>query len=44
VDFSPAIPIAASNKNIPVWLAKNLGLLKIIWHQALPAFLQNRIL
>ena len=37
VDFSPAIPIRTSNMGIPVWLAKNIGLLKIVWHQALPA-------
>jgi hypothetical protein len=37
VDFSSAIPLPASNKNVPVWLARNLGLLKIVWHQAVPA-------
>ena len=37
VDFSPAIPIQSSDQNIPVWLAKDLGLLKIVKHQALPA-------
>jgi len=37
VDFSSAIPIPTSDFNIPVRLAKNLGLLKVIWHQALPA-------
>jgi len=40
VDFSPAIPIQTSDKNIPVWLAKNIGLLKIIRHQALPALME----
>lgn len=39
VDFSPAISIAESHSNIPVWLAKYLGMLKIGWHQALPAIL-----
>jgi hypothetical protein len=37
VDFRPAIPIFQSKSNIPIWLAKNLGLLKIIFSQALPA-------
>jgi alpha-galactosidase len=41
VDFSPVVPIESSGKNIPIWFAKNLGLLKIIWHQALPAILQG---
>jgi alpha-galactosidase len=40
-DFSPAIPIRTSNKTIPVWLAKNLGLLKIVLYQALPAILES---
>ena len=31
VDFKPAIRMESTTKNIPVWLAKNLGLLKIIW-------------
>ncbi|HKI54995.1 MAG TPA: glycoside hydrolase family 36 protein [Anaerolineales bacterium] len=38
VDFSPVIPIQSSNMDIPVWLARNIGLLKIVWLQALPAF------
>ena len=42
VDFSPAIPIPASVMDYPVWLARNLGLLKIIWHQVLPAILESR--
>lgn len=44
VDFSPAVPIPVSITDFPVWLAKNLGLLKIIWHQILPAIgeLANR--
>ncbi len=41
VDFRSAIPISSSNKNIPIGLAKNLGLLKIVWHQALPAILKS---
>ena len=42
VDFGPAIPIQASNKNIPIWLAKNMGLLKMIRHQILPAIWESR--
>jgi alpha-galactosidase len=42
VDFSTAVPMETTNRNIPIWLAKNLGLLKIIWRQALPAILQSR--
>ncbi len=41
VDFSPAIPIQTSDKNIPVWLAKNIGLLKIIKRQVLPALMES---
>ncbi len=41
VDFSSVVPIPSSDKNIPVWLARNLGLLKIIWYQALPAILES---
>lgn len=41
VDFRSAIPIVASDKNIPVWFAKNLGLLKIIAYQAFPAILKS---
>ncbi len=41
VDFSPAIPIPTSNLGFPVWLAKNWGLMKIIWHQALPAIWES---
>lgn len=37
VDFNPAIPIPASNMEVPVWLAKFFGKLKIAWHQVLPA-------
>jgi hypothetical protein len=42
VDFSSVIPMLSSRWNIPVWLAKNLGFLKIIWTQALPAILNSR--
>jgi hypothetical protein len=41
VDFRPTIPILSSTKNIPIGLAKNLGLLKIVWHQALPAIMKS---
>jgi alpha-galactosidase len=36
-DFNPVIPLQTSQSNIPIWLAKNLGLLKIGIYQALPA-------
>ncbi len=42
VDFSSTVPLHLSQKNIPVWLAKYLGLLKIGWHQARPAILEGR--
>lgn len=41
VDFSPVIPIPTFDKEIPIWLAKNLGLLKIAVHQALPAIFES---
>ncbi|HSB01212.1 MAG TPA: glycoside hydrolase family 36 protein [Anaerolineales bacterium] len=41
VDFSAVMPIPSSNKTIPVWLAKNLGLLKIVSSQALPAIWES---
>jgi len=41
VDFSPVMPIQTSEKHIPVWLAKNAGLLKIATYQALPAILES---
>jgi alpha-galactosidase len=37
VDFNPALPLRSSKINIPVRLAKSLGLLKIGIYQALPA-------
>jgi len=42
VDFSPAVPIRSSDKNFPIWLAQNIGLLKIIRHQVLPALLASK--
>jgi alpha-galactosidase len=41
VDFEPVVSIPSSRKKIPVWLAKNLGLLKIAWSQALPAIFES---
>jgi hypothetical protein len=42
VDFSSVVPLPLSDKNnIPVWLARNLGLLKIVRRQALPAILET---
>jgi alpha-galactosidase len=40
VDFSPVVPVPSSKINIPIWLARNLGLLNIVWHQALPAIME----
>jgi hypothetical protein len=37
VNFAPAVPIQSSAKNIPVWLAKLLGLMKMGRRQILPA-------
>lgn len=42
VDFRPVIPMQSSDANIPIWLAKNLGLLKIAMDQALPAIWESR--
>jgi alpha-galactosidase len=42
VDFNPAIPIPTSKINIPIWLAKNLGVLKMGIYQALPAIWESR--
>ena len=42
VDFSHAIPLESSTNNIPIGLAKNLGLLKVAWRQAVPAILEGR--
>jgi len=41
-DFNPVIPIPTSGTTIPIWLAKDLGLLKIGICQALPAILGSR--
>ncbi len=41
VDFGSVVPVLSSNQNIPVWLAKNLGLLKIAVNQALPAIWES---
>ena len=43
VDFNPAVPIPTSKANIPVWLAKCLGLLKVGLYQALPAIWESRM-
>ena len=40
VDFSPAMPLPA-HRNVPVWMAQNLGLLKIVRRQVLPAILES---
>ena len=40
VDFSPAIPLPEHHHS-PVWLAQNLGFLKIGKHQVLPAILES---
>lgn len=42
-DFASVVPIPKSTKNIPVWLAKNLGLLKIIRYEVLPAILGSKL-
>ena len=41
VDFSPALPIQATDRKIPIWLAKYLGLVKIARQQALPAIFES---
>lgn len=41
VDFSSAVPMTESHLDIPVWLAKYSGMLKIGWHLALPAILAS---
>ena len=40
VDFNHAVPLH-THRNFPVWLAQNLGLLKIARHQVLPAILES---
>jgi alpha-galactosidase len=39
-DFSPAIPLHP-HRNFPVWIAQNLGFLKVAKHQVLPAILES---
>lgn len=41
VDFSRAIPIPTSDIDFPTWLAKTAGILKIVWHQVLPAIWES---
>jgi alpha-galactosidase len=41
VDFSSAVPLPVPDKNIPAWLARNLGLLNIVRRQALPAIFES---
>jgi alpha-galactosidase len=41
VNFTPVIPIPASENHVPVWLAKNLGILKIGVDQGLPAIWES---
>jgi alpha-galactosidase len=41
VDFSTAVPVESSDNNIPVWLAKYLGLAKIAWYEAFPAIFES---
>ncbi len=40
VDFNPVVPLHM-HRNFPVWLAQNLGLLKIVRHQVLPAIRES---
>lgn len=40
IDFRPVMPLP-EHRHIPVWLAQNLGLLKIIRHQVLPAVFES---
>jgi len=40
VDFSPVMPLH-EHRNIPVWIAQNLGFLKMAKHQAIPAILES---
>jgi alpha-galactosidase len=43
VDFSSAIPIEYTKNHPPIWLARNLGMLYVVWHQALPAIREGLI-
>ena len=40
MDFSPAVPLHP-HRNFPVWIAQNLGFLKVARHQILPAVLES---
>ena len=40
VDFSPAMPLP-KHRHIPVWIAQNMGFLKIAKHHMLPAILES---
>ena len=40
VDFSPVIPLP-EHRHVPVWIAQNIGILKIIKHQVFPAILES---
>jgi len=42
VDFNPVVPIPAPNTNIPVGLAKFMGLWKVVSQLALPAIWESR--
>lgn len=42
VDFNPVLPIPAPKNKIPVWLAKIMGLLKMVSDLALPAIWESR--
>jgi alpha-galactosidase len=43
-DFHRVVPMQISDQNVPLWLAKNLGLLRIVTYQALPAIWESRVL
>jgi alpha-galactosidase len=40
VDFASAVPLPEHHQ-VPVWIAQNLGLLKMAKHQAIPAILES---
>jgi len=40
VDFSQAMPLP-EHRHIPIWIAQNLGFLKMARHQAIPAILES---
>ncbi len=40
IDFGPVMPLP-EHRHFPVWFAQNLGLLKIIQHQVLPAVFES---